>query len=80
MITAGKYRHTYTPTASDITPLYRLTPNALLMYFQDSFAGLMTINGVAAFDIVKQRRMWVITEVQIDVQPTVAFWSEDFTV
>ena len=80
MITAGKYRHTYTPTASDITPLYRLTPNALLMYFQDSFARLMTINGVAAFDIVKQRRMWVITEVQIDVQPTVAFWSEDFTV
>lgn len=80
MITAGKYRHTYTPTASDITPLYRLTPNALLMYFQDSFARLMTINGVAAFDIVKQRRMWVITEVQIDVQPTVAYWSEDFTV
>ena len=80
MITAGKYRHTYTSTASDITPLYRLTPNALLMYFQDSFARLMTINGVAAFDIVKQRRMWVITEVQIDVQPTVAYWSEDFAV
>ena len=80
MIMGGKYRHTYTPTASDITPLYRLTPNALLMYFQDSFARLMTMHGVAAFDIVKQRRMWVITEVQIDVQPTVAFWSEDFTV
>ena len=80
MIIGGKYRHTYTPTASDITPLYRLTPNALLMYFQDSFARLMTMHGVAAFDIVKQRRMWVITEVQIDVQPTVAFWSEDFTV
>ena len=38
MITEGKYRHTYTATASDITPLYRLTPNAMLMYFQDSFA------------------------------------------
>ena len=80
MITEGKYRHTYTATASDITPLYRLTPNALLMYFQDSFARLMTIHGVAAFDIIKQRRMWVITEVQIDVQPTVTYWSEDFTV
>ena len=38
MTTNGRYRHTYTATASDITPLYRLTPNAMLMYFQDSFA------------------------------------------
>ena len=80
MIINGKYRHTYTATASDITPLYRLTPNAMLMYFQDSFARMMTIHNFAAFDIVKQRRMWVITEVQIDVQPTVTYWSEDFTV
>ena len=80
MISNGKYRHTYTSTASDITPLYRLTPNAMLMYFQDSFARLMTIHNVAAFDIVKQRRMWVITEIQMDIQPPVTFWSEDFTV
>ena len=80
MITKGKYKHTYTSTASDITPLYRLTPNAMLMYFQDSFARMMTIHGLAAFDIVKQQRMWVITEVQMDIQPTVTFWSEDFTV
>ena len=80
MITDGKYRHTYTATASDITPLYMLTPNAMLMYFQDSFARLMTSHRLAAFDIVKQHRMWVITEVQIDVQPTVTYWSEDFTV
>ena len=80
MITNGIYRHTYTATASDITPLYRLTPNAMLMYFQDSFARLMTIHNVAAFDIVKQRRIWVITEFQIDILPTVTFWSEDITV
>ena len=52
----------------------------MLMYFQDSFARLMTIHDVAAFDIVNQHRMWVITEVQIDVRPTVTYWSEDFTV
>jgi acyl-ACP thioesterase len=40
----------------------------------------MTIHNLAAFDIVKQRRMWVITEVQINIQPTVTYWSEDFTV
>ena len=80
MITEGKYRHTYTATASDITPRYRLTPNAMLMYFQDSFARLMTIHGVAAFDIVAQRRMWIITEVQMDIQPTPVYWSEEFVV
>ena len=79
MLQDGKYRHTYTPTASDITPQYRLTPNAMLMYFQDSFARLMTIHGFAAFDIVKQRRMWVVTEVRMDIQPTVTYWAEDFT-
>ena len=52
----------------------------MLMYFQDSFARLMTIHHVAAFDIVKQHRMWVITEVQMDIRPTVTYWSEDFTV
>ena len=80
MFTEGVYRHTYTSTASDITPQYRLTPNALLMYFQDSFARLMTIHRLAAFDIVKQQRMWVITEVHIDIHPTDVFWSENFTV
>ena len=80
MYEKGKYGHTYTSTASDITPLYRVTPNALLMYFQDSFARMMTVHHFAAFDIVKQHRMWVITEVQMDVQPTVTFWSEAFTV
>jgi len=80
MFIEGKYRHTYTSTASDITPLYRFTPNAMLMYFQDSFARLMTIHRVAAFDIVEQHRMWVITEVQLDIQPTVTYWSEDFIV
>lgn len=80
MTTEGKYRHQYTTTASDITPLYRLTPNAVLMYFQDSFARLMTIHNVAAFDIVKQQRMWVITEFHIDIRPTVTYWAEDFIV
>lgn len=80
METNGKYRHTYTATASDITPSYRLTTNAMLMYFQDSFARMMTIHNLAAFDIVRQRRMWVVTEVQMDIQPVVTFWAEDFTV
>lgn len=80
MYSEGKYRHTYTSTASDISPAYRLTSNALLMYFQDSFARLMTMHHVAAFDIVEKRLMWVITEVQINIRPTVTFWSEDFTV
>lgn len=75
-----RYRHRYTVTASDMTAHYTLTPNAMLMYAQDCFARMMTICRVAAFDVVGQRRMWVITEYTADIQPTPAFWSEDIVV
>ena len=80
MLTNGIYTHTYTVNASDMTPQYRLTPNAMAMYFQDSFARLMTIHKFAAFDIEKQQRMWVITEINLNIKQTDIYWSEAFTV
>lgn len=75
-----RYRHRYTVTASDMTAQYTLTPNAMLMYAQDCFARMMTLCRVAAFDVVGQRRMWVITEYTADIQPVPVFWSEDIVV
>ena len=63
-----------------MTAQYTLTPNAMLMYAQDCFARMMTLCHVAAFDVVGQRRMWVITEYTSDMQPVPAFWSEDIVV
>jgi len=75
-----KYRHRYTVTATDMDAEYRLTPNAMLMYSQDCFARMMTVCKVAAFDVVKQNLMWVITEYTADIRPAETFWSEDIEV
>jgi len=75
-----KYRHRYTVTAADMAADYTLTPNAILMYAQDCFARMMTLCNVAAFDVVKDNRMWVITEYTANVGPSSAFWSEDVDV
>ncbi len=76
----SKYRHRYTVTATDMDAEYRLTPNAMLMYSQDCFARMMTVCHLAAFDVVKQNRMWVITEYTADIRPEETFWSEDIVV
>ena len=76
----SKYRHRYTVTATDMDAEYRLTPNAMLMYSQDCFARMMTVCRLAAFDVVKQNRMWVITEYTADIRPVETFWSEDIVV
>ncbi len=75
-----RYRHAYTITASDMAADYTLTPTAMLMYAQDCFARMMTLCHVAAFDVIKDRRMWVITEYTADIQPATAFWSEEIVV
>lgn len=75
-----RYRHRYTVTASDMDAAYRLPPNAMLMYAQDCFARMMTRCRVAAFDVDKLHRMWVITEYTADIRRQVAFWSEDIVV
>lgn len=57
-----KYRYTYTVTAADMDARYRMKPNAVLAYYQDAFARYMTTLGVAAFDLAKEGRTWIITE------------------
>ena len=75
-----RYKHRYTVTAADMAADYTLTPNAILMYAQDCFARMMTLCRVAAFDVEKDHRMWVITEYTADMGSAVAFWSEEVDV
>ena len=75
-----RYKHRYTVTAADMAANYTLTPNAILMYAQDCFARMMTLCRVAAFDVEKDHRMWVISEYTADMGSAVAFWSEEVDV
>jgi len=74
------YTHRYTLTAADMDQQYRMTPHAVLLYYQDSFARHMTCYHVAAFDLVKLEKMWVFTEYDADLLPIDTFWSEEIDV
>lgn len=75
-----RYTHCYSLTAADMDTRYRITPSAVLLYYQDCWARFMACLHLAAFDIVKQNRIWVITEFNAWFEPHAAFWSEDIEV
>ncbi len=74
------YSHRYSLTAADMDTRYRMTPNAVLLYYQDCWARYMACLHLAAFDIVKQNLMWVITEFNTFFEPQTALWSDDIEV
>jgi len=75
-----RYIQQFTVTANDMNNQYRLTPNAVLLYFQDCFARYMSCLHLAAFDLVKQHQMWIITEFRAEMSPMDVFWADDLEV
>lgn len=75
-----RYTHRYSITADLMDMHYRMSPGAVLLYFQDSFARYMTLLDVAAFDLAKQGLMWVVTEFRCEFQPVDTFWSDEVDV
>lgn len=76
----NKYTHKYTITCQDMNKDYRLSPAAVLLYFQESFARYMGCLHLAAFDLVKERKMWIITEMSAEMTPSDTFWGDDIEV
>ena len=76
----NKYPHIYTVSAADMDNRYRITPHAILLYFQDSFARYMSCLHLAAFDLVKVQKMWIITEFSAQMSEIETFWTEDIEV
>jgi len=76
----NKYTHKYTITCQDMNKDYRLSPAAVLLYFQESFARFMGMLHLAAFDVVKERKMWIITEMSAELSPVDTFWGDDIEV
>ena len=76
------YTHRYSITAANMNKNYRLNADAILLYYQDCWARYMSCQHVAAFDIVKEQKMWVVTEAYTQMEPGDNCWSEemDFTV
>jgi len=75
-----KYSHRYNVTSADIYKDYRISAHAVLLYFQESFARYMACLHLGAFDLVKEHKMWVITEMSADMAPVDTFWGDDIEV
>lgn len=75
-----KYTHRYNITSADIYKDYRISAHAVLLYFQESFARYMACLRLGAFDLVKEHKMWVITEMSADMMPVDTFWGDDIDV
>lgn len=76
----NQYSHTFTVTCQDMNKDYRLSPAAVLLYFQESYARYMGCLHLAAFDLVKEHRMWIITEMEAEMMPVDTFWGDDIVV
>lgn len=70
------YSHTYSITAADMDKDYRLMPSAVVLYVQDAWARMMSTLGMAAFDLIKENKIWIITEFNAHFEPVETFWSE----
>lgn len=75
-----QYSHNYSVTAADMDTAYRMTPNAVLLYYQDTWARFMGCLRMAAFDVVKQNRMWVIAEFNAWFEQRNAHWGDEIVV
>lgn len=80
MCELSRYTHRYSLTAADMDTRYRMTPNAVLLYYQDCWARYMSCLHLAAFDVIKLNRIWVITEFNAWFEEQTALWSDDIDV
>lgn len=74
------YTHRYSITAADMDNHYRMTPSAVLLYYQDCWARYMACLHMAAFDLVHKNRIWVITDFNTWWEEQEAYWSQDVEV
>lgn len=74
------YQQKYSIVASDMDITYHITPNAIMLYFQDCFARFLTSKHLAAFDIIKDDLIWIIYDMQVDFVKERPLWSSQMTV
>ena len=75
-----KYVKKYTVGCGDMDINYHLTKIAAVKFFQETFALNCAKNNVAAFDVIKQNMVWVISDLHVQFLGKMPYWSEEFEV
>ena len=74
------YKQKYSIVASVMDVTYHITPNSIMLYFQDCFARLLTSKRLAAFDIIKDDLIWIVYDLEINFVKERPLWSSEMTV
>lgn len=56
---------------------YRLTIDGILSFHENTIARYLTSLGLAAFDMQKQDKTWIISEINLDLPSEPTIWTED---
>jgi len=72
-----KYSTRYSITAAQINAQYRLTLDGLLTFHENTIARYLTTLNLAAFDVQKEDKTWVISEINLEMPEPPTMWSED---
>jgi len=72
-----KFQTIYPITAAQIDASYRLTIDGILSFYENTVARYLTVLGLAAFDLQKDDKTWVITEINLEQPEPSTMWSEE---
>lgn len=72
-----KYSTIYPVTSAQINAQYRLTVDGLLNFHENTIARYLTTFNLAAFDLHRQDKTWVISEINLSLPEPPTMWSED---
>ena len=75
-----KYSTQYQITAAQINADFRLTIDGLLTFHENTVARYLTTLGLAAFDMQKEDKTWVLTEINLEMPEPPTMWTEDVSI
>ena len=75
-----KFVKKYFVGSGDMDINYHLTKIAAAKYFQETFALYCAKHNLAAFDVVEDGLIWVISDLHIEFSESMPYWSEEFFV
>lgn len=71
-----KHRIIYPITSAQIDAQYRLTVDGILTFHENTVADYFTSLNAAAFDVQKEDKTWVISEINLELPAPPTMWTE----
>lgn len=75
-----KFTQTFKVRSAEMGPDYLLKKSELVRYFQETFALYCKEKNIAAFDVIKQGLVWVVSDMHVEFTGEMPFWSQEVRV